>query len=254
MSRKNVSDGDPARALALLWGSHSKPGRSGLTVRAIVAAAIEIADAEGIDAVSMRQVAERLNVGAMSLYTHIPGKIELTYLMIDTVYGQIYADVEEPSRQPGDWRAALTFIANRNWDIYAQHPWMLHIVNARPVLGPNIILKYEAELRPLDNLGLTDIEMDSILTLVLTHTEGTARSQANLTQAQRDTGVSDAEWWITVEPVFSRVMDMKRFPVAGRVGEATGAAYQGPAAPAHAFTFGLERILDGVALLVENRD
>jgi AcrR family transcriptional regulator len=136
VNAKKVSVADPARSLALLWGSHSKPGRSGLTIAAIVAAAIEIADAAGFDAVSMRQVAERLKVGAMSLYTHVPGKAELTDLMIDTAYGELYADVDEPSRQPS-WRDALEFIDVRNWDLYQGHRWLLQIVGARTGLGPN---------------------------------------------------------------------------------------------------------------------
>src|SRR5680860_659902 len=81
---------DPVRSLGLLWGTFNKPSRSGLTVEAIVAAAIEIADAEGIGAVSMRHVAERLNVGTMSLYTHVPGKKDLTELMVDASLGQLY--------------------------------------------------------------------------------------------------------------------------------------------------------------------
>jgi AcrR family transcriptional regulator len=161
--------GDPARSLALLWGSHSKPGRSGLTVQAIVAAAIDLADEAGLNALSMRQVAERLGVGTMSLYTHIPGKAELSELMIDTAYGELYADVDEPARQPGGWRGGLSFIAARNWDLFQRHPWLLQMTGGRPVLGPNASLKYEAELRPLDGIGLSDLEMDAVLTLVLTH-------------------------------------------------------------------------------------
>lgn len=113
MSGKKASEADPARSLALLWGSHNKPGRSGLTVRSIVLAAIELANAEGLDAVSMRQVAERLGVGTMSLYTHVPGKGELVDLMVDTAYGDLYTDVDAPSRQPGGWRGALSFVAAR---------------------------------------------------------------------------------------------------------------------------------------------
>jgi AcrR family transcriptional regulator len=253
VSEKKAPRSDPARSLALLWGSHSKPGRSGLTVRSIVGAAIELADAEGLDAVSMRHVAERLNVGTMSLYTHVPSKAELTDLMIDTIYGQLYDTVDTPSEQPGGWREALEFIATRNWELYRQHPWMLHIVNARPVLGPNASLKYEAELRPLDNVGLSDVEMDSVLTLVLTHVEGTARIQAKLAQAQQDTGMTEAEWWLTNAPLLDKVMDASRFPVASRVGESAGQEYQAAFDPAHALTFGLARILDGVATLITQR-
>ncbi|CAA9284885.1 MAG: Transcriptional regulator, AcrR family [uncultured Chloroflexia bacterium] len=254
VSRKKDGSDEAARSLALLWGSHSKTGRSGLNLRAIVTAAIELADAETLEEVSMRRVAERLNVGAMSLYTHVPGKVELTYLMIDTVYSELYADVDEPSRQPGGWRGALEFIAARNWRLYERHPWLLYLINTRPVLGPNASLKYEAELRPLDKLGLQDIEMDAILTLTLMHIEGTARAHANLLRTQRDTGMSDAEWWIINSPLLEKVINTKHFPVASRVGVSAGMEHQSPLNPEHAFTFGLERIFDGVALLIARRE
>ncbi|XXX82464.1 TetR/AcrR family transcriptional regulator [Sorangium sp. So ce134] len=244
---------DPARSLALLWGSHGKPGRSGLTVRAIVSAAIDLADARGLDAVSMRHLADQLEVGTMSLYTHVPGKAELTDLMIDTVYGNLYEDVDAPSRQPGGWRASLGYIAGRNWELYQKHPWLLEIVRARPVLGPNASLKYEAELRPLDGLGLADVEMDSVLTLLLTHVEGAARAQASAQRTRQESGMTDVEWWVATAPLLDKVIDAKRFPVATRVGQSAGQAYQGASSPEHAFRFGVERILDAVSLLVAER-
>jgi AcrR family transcriptional regulator len=250
---KEARVADPARSLALLWGSHGKPGRSGLTVHAIVSAAIALADSSGIEAVSMRHLADVLEVGTMSLYTHVPGKAELTELMVDTVYGQLYDDVDAPARQPGGWRASLTLIATRNWDLYQRHPWLLEIVTGRPVIGPNASLKYEAELRPLDNLGLTDVEMDAVLTLLLTHIEGTARAQANATRTQQETGMTDMEWWVATAPLLDKVIDTKRFPVASRVGQSAGHAHQGLSNPDYAFRFGVERILDAVALLVSAR-
>ena len=250
---KDVRVADPARSLVLLWGSHGKPGRSGLTGRAIVSAAIELADARGLDAVSMRQLADLLEVGTMSLYTHVPGKAELTDLMVDTVYGQLYESVDAPSRHPGGWRESLRFIASRNWDLYQQHPWLLEIVTGRPVLGPNATLKYEAELRPLDGLGLTDGEMDSVLTLLLTHVEGTARAQANAKRTQQESGMTELEWWVAAAPLLDKVMDAKRFPIATRVGQSAGQEHHGASNPEHAFRFGLERILDSVALLISER-
>lgn len=254
MMAKKTTTSDPARGLALLWGSHTNPGRSGLTVAAIVEAAIAIADAEGLAAVSMRQIAERLGVGAMSLYTHVPGKADLTHLMVDAAYGELYTGVDEPARQPGGWRAGLQFIAARNWDLFQRHPWLLDTSGARPVLGPHASLKYEAELRPLDGIGLTDLEMDSVLTLVLTHVEATARAQAGMARAQQETGMSDAEWWVAVSPVLATVMAGSRFPVASRVGQAAGVAHQASANPEHAFTFGLDLILAGVAALLAGRE
>ncbi len=255
MTAKKSAAPDPARSLALLWGSHTKPGRSGLTVRSITDTAIELADANGLEAVSMRLVAEQLKVGTMSLYTHVPGKGELTDLMFDTVYGALYADVDEPSRQPGGWRGALEFIARRNWEVLQQHPWIHEVPAARTALGPNITLKYEAELRPIDGLGLTDVEMDSTVALVVTHVHGTARAAAELLRTQRESGQTDAEWWLETGPLLAHYMAgvTERFPVAGRVGTSAGEYYQASMDPAHALEFGLTRILDGIALLIEER-
>jgi AcrR family transcriptional regulator len=244
---------DPARSLALLWGSHTKPGRSGLTVRAIVGAAIELADASGLEALSMRMVADRLKVGTMSLYTHVPGKGELTDLMFDQVYGDLYADADEPARQPGGWRGALEFIARRNWEVLTAHPWIHEVPTMRTALGPNITRKYDTELRPLDGLGLTDVEMDSALTLVLTHVQGTARAGAEQLRTQRDSGLSDEEWWRQISPTLTTVMSGNHFPVAGRVGTSVGEHFQSVIDPAHALTFGLSTILDGLTQLIESR-
>lgn len=254
MNKKKAQPTNSARRLALLWGPQTHPGRSGLTLKAIVSAAMEIADRQGLEALSMRSVAERLKAGTMSLYTHVPGKMELIDLMLDTAYGQLYASVEEPSQQPGDWRSALHFIAGRNWDLYRRHPWMLEVTSGRPVLGPHASLKYEAELRPLDKLGLSDVEMDAALTLVLTHVEGCARAQANLERTQRDTGMTDAEWWVTQEPLLDKVIDLARFPVAARVGAAAGQEYQAASNPEHVFAFGLDRILDGLSEFIRSKN
>jgi AcrR family transcriptional regulator len=244
---------DPARSLALLWGSHTKPGRSGLTVRAIVEAAIALADASGLAALSMRTVAERLEVGTMSLYTHVPGKGELTDLMFDHVYGGLYADDDEPARQPGGWRGALEFIARRNWDVLVAHPWIHEVPTMRTALGPNITRKYEVELRPLDGLGLTDVEMDSALALVLSHVQGTARAGAEQLRTQRESGLTDEEWWRQISPTLTTVMSGSHFPLAGRVGTAVGEHFQSAMDPAHALTFGLTTILDGLAQLIDRR-
>jgi AcrR family transcriptional regulator len=254
MSPKKGSSADPARRLALLWGAQTNAGRSGLTLKAIVAAALEIADTEGLDALSMRNVAERLGVGAMSLYTHVPSKTELIDLMVDTAYGELYESVETPSRQPGDWRDALRFIAQQNWDLYRRRPWMLQLSTGRPVLGPHTSLKYEAELRPLDNLGLSDVEMDAALTLVLTHVEGCARAQATLERTQHDTGMTDAEWWVAHAPLMGKIIDPARFPVATRVGTSAGQEYQGASSPERVLRFGLERILAGISELIVTKN
>jgi AcrR family transcriptional regulator len=244
--------GDPARSLALLWRTRERSTRgrkAELSVDRIVQAAIEVADAEGLPALSMRRVAERLGVGTMSLYTHVPGKAELLDVMLDTVLGE----TARPEELPGGWRARLEQIARENWALFHRHPWMLQIATARPPLGPNVTAKYDYELRAVDGIGLTDVEMDSVLSLVLAHTAGAARSAIEAAQVARQSGESDEQWWEARAPLLDKILDARRFPTAARVGQAAGEEYGAASDPEHAFEFGLQRVLDGIEALVEER-
>lgn len=244
---------DLVRSIYLLWGHHPSPGRSGLSVSAIVKAGIEIADADGLDATSMRKVAERLGVGTMSLYTHVPGKDDLTALMVDAVYAELYNNDVEAAARVGDWRDAVRFIAERNWDLYARHPWLLDLRSSRLTVGPSISRKYETELRPLDGIGLSDVEMDAALTLILSLVDATARARRSSASTRDDSGMSDAEWWGIVAPVLEQVMTDDSLTVSARVGSAVGAAFDAAQNPAHALAFGLDTILDGIQARIQGR-
>jgi AcrR family transcriptional regulator len=247
--------GDPARTMALLWGVQKQPTRGpkpGLTVEQIVRAAIAFADADGLGALSMRRVAERLGVSTMSLYTYVPGKGELLDLMLDTVCGEI-APADGPG-MTGGWRAQLERVARENWALYLRHPWMLQVAAmSRPPLGPHLIAKYDRELTAVAGIGLTEVEMDSVLTLVLGHAEGAARRALEISQVEQRTGLTDEQWWLAVEPLLTSVFDAERFPTAARVGAAAGSAHNAAYDPEHAFTFGLQRLLDGIEVLVQAR-
>ncbi len=242
--------GDPARSLALLWRTSERASRKGkpdLSVDLIVRAAIELADTAGIANLSMRRVAERLSVGTMSLYTYVPGKAELLDVMLDTVYGE----TTEPTQD--GWRARLEHIARDNLALYQRHPWLTQVATSRPVLGPNAIAKYDRELRAIDGIGLSDLEMDSVLTLISGYVHGAARGAADAKAAEQSTGMSDEQWWYAHVPFLERIMDGRRYPVAARVGSAAGEAHQAAYNPEHAFEFGLSCVLDGVEMLVSDR-
>ncbi|MFC5831968.1 TetR/AcrR family transcriptional regulator [Nonomuraea insulae] len=244
--------GDPARSLALLWRTSeraSRKGRPELSVDRIVRAAIEVADAEGLQALSMRRVAERLGVGTMSLYTYVPGKPELFDVMLDEVYGE----TARPHDVPGGWRGRLEQIARENWALYLRHPWLLQVAASRPVLGPNVTAKYDYELRAVDGIGLSDLEMDSVITLITGFVHGAARGAVEAAQAESLTGLTDQQWWAAHAPFLSRIADASRYPTAARVGQAAGEELQAAYSPEHAFEFGLERVLDGVEALVNKK-
>lgn len=248
--------GQPDRTLTLLWRHHAPAERGrgrgpkpALTVDGIVAAATQLADTDGLDRLSMRRVADRLGVTAMSLYTYVPAKAELLDLMTDAAYGELA--LTPPGRTR--WRRRLETIARDNLDLYARHPWLVQVATSRPPLGPHVMAKYEHELHAVERLGLTDVEMDSVLTLVLAFTHVSARGMAEQALARQQTGIDDEQWWSANAPLLARILDPERYPMASRVGTAAGEQHRGAHNPQHAFEFGLQRVLDGVAALIRTR-
>ena len=250
MTTEYTGAGDPTRSMELLWSARPGPRRGPrpkLSVDRIVRVAIALADAAGLEALSMRRLADELDVPVMTLYTYVPGKAELVDVMLDTVAG-------ETPRPPFDgWRAALEAVARENWALVHRHPWMLHVAAYRPPLGPNIIAKYDYELSTVDGIGLSDVEIDAVVTLVLGYVQGAARGSVEAAQAEQRTGISDADWWAANAPLLERVLDPARYPTATRVGAAAGEEHAAAYAPEHNFEFGLARVLDGIEVLVRSR-
>jgi AcrR family transcriptional regulator len=253
VATERSSAGDPSRTLTLLWRGAStdtvtaRGPRPTLSVDRVVSVGVAIADAEGLEAVTMRRVATELTVAPMTLYTYVPGKAELLDLMLDTVYAQM------PRTSPADdgWRARVAAVALDNRTLFSQHPWVASVSTSRPVLGPGLMSKYDYELSAFEGLGLDDVTMDAALTFVLGFVETCARAAADVRAARYESAMSDGEWWAANQPLLERVFDAERYPLAARVGAAAGAAHHGAYSPAHAYGFGLARVLDGLATLIE---
>ena len=240
------------RTIDLLWFDlpASRRGRKkGLTVAQIVDAAITLADDEGIDAVSMRRVAQELGVVPMTLYTYVPDKAALLDLMLDAVY--LRMPREDTADAP--WRERLAAVAEENRLLYARHPWAASLPQSRPPLGPGLMAKYEHELRAFDGAGLDDVETDSALTYLLGFVQASARAAADARAEAERSRLSDHEWWAENGPLLAKVFDPHAYPRAVRVGAAAGAELGGAFNPDHAYVFGLERVLDGLGVLIERR-
>ena len=119
----------PNRATELVWDEKSASPEGGLNRAAIVRAAIAIADAEGLDAVSIRHVAAALDVRPMSLYTHVASKDDLLGLMVNEIVG----DVLVPEPLPTDWREAMRAVAVQSYRGFVAHPWALEAFGRRPM-------------------------------------------------------------------------------------------------------------------------
>jgi AcrR family transcriptional regulator len=244
--------GDPARTLQLLWRDPAavpKRGpRQGLSIDMVVEAATNIADAEGLEGVTMRRVARMLGVAPMTLYTYVPGKAELLDLMLDAAYARMSR--KDTTGRP--WRERLRAIAAENRELFHAHPWAATVSTSRPPLGPGQMAKYEHELSALDGLGLDDVEIDDSLTYLLAFVRSSASAAAEVRAAREE--MDDQRWWEANAPLLARVFDERAYPTAARVGSAAGAAHNAAYEPDHAYDFGLGRVLDGLAVLIDRND
>lgn len=236
--------GDPQRTIELLWGvrRRRRGPRPSLSGEQIVTKATELADRDGLGGLSMRRLADELGVTAMSLYGYVPSKAELLDVIADRAYGEIITRGDPAVA----WQTRLTALARQHWSLLLSHPWLLHIAASRPLLGPNATALYDAELAAVDGLGLTDIDMDLIVSLLDDYVRGAARGAAEAAGAQARTGLSDRQWWEAYGPLLAEVLDPSRYPTAVRVGTAAGQEYGAAHDPARSFTFGLQRIIDGI--------
>jgi AcrR family transcriptional regulator len=248
--------GDPRRSMTLLWGTGEPPARGpkpGLSVEGITAAAIEVADAEGLGALSMRRVAEHLGKSPMSLYTYVPGKAELLDLMLDRALAEL--PQEYPSE--GGWRIAVEAAARTLWDFYQRHPWVLQVSGARAGLGPHEFDFYESQVRLFDGLGLAGVEVVRAGNVLVSFVRGSAKAVSDARAAEHATGVSDDDWWaarapfleelgadIWAEryPILTRLQAEQAFDQLDRPDETTPYLVQ---EALDAFDFGLQRLLDG---------
>ena len=110
--------------------------------------------------------------------------------------------------------------------------------------------KYEYELQALEGAGLSDVDRDAALTLVLGFVEASARATTITHASRRGSGQTDRQWWRANSGFLARVLDPAAYPTASRVGSAAGAAHGTAYDPDHAYAFGLDRVLDGLAVLI----
>jgi AcrR family transcriptional regulator len=222
----------------------ARAGRPALSREQIVRAAIEIADAEGIEALSMRRVAARVRAGTMSLYWHVPSKEDLLDLMRDAIMGE----VKLPSAPSGDWRADLRLIAYQTRAALLRHPWYGAIIGDLPSLGPNSLHHVEFALAAVDGIGLDIRAMAGTLSAIDSYVLGFVQRELSEKAYIRQSGVSEEEWRAASEPYVKSLLATGKYPTLARF------IYSEELGDQDAnFDFGLECILDGIAARLPDR-
>ena len=216
-----------------------RSARGDLTPERIVDAAIAVADAEGLAAVSMRRVATELGAAPMALYRHVADKDDLLLHMMDAVM----AGWRMPAEPPAGWRERLELAARTLWRLFRAHPWLATAMSmTRPQPIPNAIPYTEWTLQTLHTQGA---DMQTTFTAhlaLLNYVRGTAVNLEPEAEAQARTGMTNEEWMDTQEPALARIIGTGRFPLLQQV-VSGGYDYDMD----QLFEFGLQTLLDGLA-------
>ncbi|RFU85402.1 TetR/AcrR family transcriptional regulator [Streptomyces triticagri] len=241
-------------SLERAWGLRERPVKGpkpGLTQDRIVDAAVSLAEAEGLAAVSMGRVAKELGASTMSLYRYVATKNELYLLMQDA------ASDDPPSIPPtdGGWRAGLTRWALGLRAMYHSHLWMLRIPLSGPPASPKSVAWMEYALAALEGTGLDAGEQLGTVTLLSGYVRHEATLMSDLDAAYAAEGRTPDEVMSRYVRTLTHLTTPERHPAVTRLLATNVFAYtEGPEEEADFdFHFGLERVLDGVSALVDRR-
>ncbi len=219
----------------LVWERPEPPHRpvpAPLSREGIVRAAIQLADADGLEAVSLRKIATALGVGPMRLYGYIAGKEELLDLMVDAVHAEI--------RPTGDdWRAMLRSLAETTRQAAHAHEWLADLLGGRPQLGPHALARGEAVVAALDGFDVDAVM--PVVTAVDAYVIGAVRREIAERRAERATGMDEKRWQAARGPYLERTFATGRFPALATV--VRDAAHLDAD---RTFHMGLDFLLDGI--------
>jgi AcrR family transcriptional regulator len=235
--------------IARLWQPDTRTAREprlSLSLDRILEAAIELADSDGLDAVTMARVAKRLGFTTMSLYRHVDSKDELLVLMLNQVLTPPAA-LDEPS---DGWRQALERWC---WEMrlgLRRHPWVERVPVSGLMGTPSQLTWMDRGLGAMADTGLGEQEKAEILLLLNGYVYWEARLSADLAEAQREAAESAAEHF---GALLERVVTAARYPAIKRALDA-GIFEDSLGDDRDAdFAFGLARVLDGVERLITQR-
>ncbi|MEU9337978.1 TetR/AcrR family transcriptional regulator [Streptomyces sp. NPDC048290] len=215
-----------AKPITSVWTRPRRPQREQLTREQIVAAALELLDTEGAEALSMRKLGTRLKAGATSLYRHVANRDELIQLAVDDVFAEL--DPSAAGRSP--WRTEVSRTAAGLREMVLRHPWigpelgqvgLLHV-------GPNALRMTTDLLAQFEAAGFPEDEQDHAAGALMAYVIGTATTEAAYLSSIARSGVSERDWVAEHSPESNEAADPRQ------VRE-------------DRFQYGLDRILDGLA-------
>ena len=223
----------------LVWERPEPPDRptpAPLSRERIVRAAIRLADADGLDAVSLRKVAAALDVGPMRLYGYLATKEELLDLMVDAVHADI--------RPTGNgWREVMLSLAETTRAAAHRHEWLADLLGGRPQFGPGTLATSEAVLSAMGGVDLDTVV--PAVAAVNAYVVGAVRREITERRAARTSGLDKEQWQTAYGPYLLRTFATGRYPALAAL------VHDGPHLDAdQTFRTGLDYLLDGIGARV----
>lgn len=242
------ADPELRRRSALLWDDRSRPTRGpkpGLTPDDVVQAAMQIADEEGLAAVTMQAVAARLGFTTMAIYRYFPSKETLFDAIVDAGLGS----PPRPTEPRGRWRDEVAQWARAKRAMLCARPWLAELPFVAAPHGPNWLSWLEAVAEPLARTGLTSADLGEMISVIDGFTRGASDTAVSLARS-RARGVPDAQWAAAVGADLGRAIGDPRFPAFAAL--LTTPSKGRPRTMDESFDFCLDRVLDGIERYVES--
>jgi AcrR family transcriptional regulator len=244
MKSKSKTDGPLANRLRASASRSLRGPQPAFSRDQIAAAAVKIADGEGIEAVSLRRIAAEIGSGATSLYRYIGNKDELLDLMVE----RVLPEYTLPKRS-GGWRRDLRKIASQNRKMILRHPWMIAISAFRSSLGPGAVRWLELTLNAIDDLGLNIDEMLVVSNTLFAFAKGYAAGEIAEQEASRRSGLTREQWMMSRAEQTRAILRTGAYPMFDRLVKDARAPHD-PRAAERGFSLGLDHILDGIEMRI----
>jgi AcrR family transcriptional regulator len=234
-------------SLAIAWGVKAPPTKGpkrSLSIEEVIDAAIELAEREGLDSVSMSRLADSLDLATMALYRYVKAKEELFLLMVDRAVGP----PKRSSTRQG-WRRRLSAWAVHHSSALHRHPWVLELPVQGLPITPNVAGWFDEGLASLGDVALEEAEKSSILLLVSGYVRNEAMTSVSVMRSMERSGLPPDQAMASYVALMRRVSSPSDLPSLHALLDA--GVFDAADDPEDEFLFGLERILDGVELLLQ---
>ncbi|WP_409060529.1 TetR/AcrR family transcriptional regulator [Streptomyces sp. SYP-A7185] len=245
-SQCEVGGKDGGKDKVSLWERLERPVAApralALSPARIASVAVAIADAEGIDAVTMRRLATELEVAPMAAYRYVSGKDDVLELMVDTVYG----DLKVPA-DPSDWRETMRVLAINTRELVLTHPWLSQLSSPKAMFAPtpNRLAVTEHALVALDAAGLSPALSMAVFETVNAYVYGSSYTEVSMRLLMKGQGWTHSDdVKMAMAPEFTWLVSTGRYPAYQRSASA-GGHFGDPQAK---FESGLDCVLDGIGV------